>query len=124
MLAELKKRARTVGEYVRGAPKEVRGKLLQLRKLIKAVAPKAEERISYGIPYYGYKGRLAYFQYATSHIGLYIPPPVIQQHERELKSYETATATVRFPLGKALPVALIRKLIKARLAINEQKAKR
>ena len=51
----------------------------------KAAAPKAEEQISYGMPYYGYKGRLAYFAYAKHHIGLYAMPPIVKDHAKELR---------------------------------------
>jgi uncharacterized protein YdhG (YjbR/CyaY superfamily) len=112
-------RPRSVDEYIAAAPKEFQRSLKQLRTTIRRTAPESDERISYGMPYYGYKGRLAYFRHSTHHIGLYIPPPVIQEHKRELRGYETATATVRFPLDKKLPVALIRKLIKARMKKNE-----
>ena len=69
-----------VDEYIANAPKDVQSKLKQLRKIIKDSAPQAVERISYGMPYYGYKGRLAYFAYAKKHIGLYLTPPVIEEH--------------------------------------------
>ena len=114
------KKAKDVDEYIAKAPKEVRGKLKELRAIIKSAAPNAEERISYGMPYYAYKGRLAYFQLWTKHIGLYVPTPVIKEHESELRDYETAKATVRFPLNKKLPVALIKKLVKARVKKNEE----
>ncbi|MGI0066208.1 MAG: iron chaperone, partial [Nitrosotalea sp.] len=70
-------------------------------------------------PYYDYKGQLAYFRFSKAHIGLYIPPPVIEEHKNELAGYETAKATVRFPLDKKIPVMLIRKLVKARMKKNE-----
>lgn len=113
------KKARDVDEYIAKAPKEMRGRLQELRAAIKSAAPKAEERISYGMPYYAYKGRLAYFQLWKKHIGLYVPTPVIEEHESELKDYEIAKATVRFPLDKKLPVALIKKLVQARVKKNE-----
>ena len=113
------KKAKDVDEYIAKAPKEVRGKLKELRTIIKSTAPKAEERISYGMPYYGYKGRLVYFAFAKKHIGLYVPPPIIEEHKKELKNYETAKATVRFPLNKKLPLSLIKKLVKARAKKNE-----
>jgi len=113
------KRPKTVDAYIASAPKEVRSKLVQLRKIIKSVASKAVEKISYGMPYYGYKGRLAYFAYAKNHVGLYVMPPVIQNHKIDLKGYETSKATVRFPLNKKLPVALIKKLVKAGVKKNE-----
>lgn len=72
------------------------------------------------MPYYGYKGRLAYFGLAKNHIGLYIPPPVVADHKDELKEYKTATATVQFPNDKPLPISLIKKLVKARVKINEE----
>ena len=113
------KKAKDVDKYIAKAPKEVQGKLKELRAIIKSVAPKAEERISYGMPYYGYKGRLVYFAFAKKHIGLYVPPPIIEEHKKELKNYETAKATVRFPLNKKLPLSLIKKLVKARAKKNE-----
>jgi uncharacterized protein YdhG (YjbR/CyaY superfamily) len=120
----VEKAFKNVDIYIQAAPREARAKLMQLRQIIKAVAPKADERLSYGMPYYGYKGRLAYFRMAKTHIGLYIPPPVMADHKKELKDYGTSTATVRFPLDKKLPAALIRKLIKARLKTNEEKGKK
>jgi len=114
----------TVDDYVNAAPKQIQEKLRQLRDAIRSIAPKAEEKISYAMPYYGYKGRLAYFSFARNHIGLYIPPPVIQDHASELKNYETATATVRFPLDQELPIPLIKKLVLSRMAINEEKSKK
>ncbi len=114
-------KAKTVDEYIKSAPKEVQGRLVELRKVIKSVAPKAEEKISYGMPYYGYKGALAYFAAAKSHIGLYIPPPVIAEHKKELAGYVTAKATVQFPLDKKLPITLIKKLVRARLKNLEAK---
>ena len=112
---------KSVDAYIAAAPKEVQSKLRELRTAIREAAPTAEERISYSMPYYGYKGRLAYFATFKNHIGLYVPTPVIEEHKGELKGYETAKATVRFPLDKKLPVALIKKLIRARVKKNEAK---
>ena len=119
----MEKPKRDVDAYIAAAPKEVRGKLKELRKVIKSTAPKAEEKISYGMPYYAYKGRLVYFAFARKHIGLYVPTPVIEEHKKELRDYETAKATVRFPLNKKLPLALIRELVKARMKKNEARRK-
>jgi uncharacterized protein YdhG (YjbR/CyaY superfamily) len=115
----MKKAPKDVDEYVAGAPKEVQGKLIELRAAIKEVAPTAVERISYGIPFYDYKGRLAWFGLSKAHIGLYIRPPVIEEHKSELEGYETTPSTIRLPLDKKLPIALIKKLVKARMKINE-----
>ena len=113
-------KAKSVGEYIAKAPKEIRGKLKELRVLIKKLAPTAQERISYGMPFYDYKGRLVYFAAMKSYIGLYIPPPIIANHAKELNSFITTKSAIHLPTNK-LPVALIKKLIKARMKHNESK---
>jgi uncharacterized protein YdhG (YjbR/CyaY superfamily) len=112
-----------VDAYIAAASKEVQGKLKELRAAIRKTAPAAVERISYGMPYYAYKGRLAYFRAWKAHIGLYVPTPVVEEHAKELAAYEASGATIRFPLDKKLPVALIRKLVRARMKKNEAKKK-
>jgi uncharacterized protein YdhG (YjbR/CyaY superfamily) len=114
---------RSVDDYIASAPEEVQKKLKELRMLIKECAPQAEEKLSYSMPYYGYKGRLAYFAYTKSHIGLYVMPPTIDNFKEELKSYSTAKATIRFPLQEELPIALIKKLIIYGVKSNEAKKK-
>lgn len=115
------KKPKDVDAYIAAAPKALQKTLKELRALIKAAAPKAEEKISYSMPYYAYKGRVAYFRLWKAHIGLYIPTPVIEEHAKELKHYETDKATVRLAIDKKLPATLIKKLIKARVKLNEEK---
>ena len=116
------KKPKDVDSYIASAPSNTRAKLKELRAIIKAAAPESIEKISYGMPYYSHNGRLAYFSFWKEHIGLYLPTPVIEEHESDLKAYETTKATVRFPLNKKLPASLIKKLIKARLKKNDAKA--
>ena len=118
------KPVRNVDEYIAQASKEVQDKLKELRAVIRTTAPGAEERISYGMPYYHYKGRLVYFQLWKNHIGFYVPTPVVEEHTSELKGYETTKATVRFPLDEKLPLALIEKLVKARVRKNDEAEKK
>jgi uncharacterized protein YdhG (YjbR/CyaY superfamily) len=113
-----------VAAYIAAAPKDVQGKLKELRAIIRKTAPAAQEKLSYGMPYYAYHGRLAYFSIWKTHIGLYIPTPVVEEHEKELRGYETSGATVRLPLEKKLPSSLIRKLVKARMKKNEARKKK
>lgn len=114
------KNVKGVDEYIANAPKELQEKLKELRAAIRSAVPDAAEKISYGMPYFGYKGRLVYFALAKKHLGLYIPPPVIEEHQKELKDYVTAKSTVQFPLDKKLPIRLIKKLVKARVKQNDQ----
>lgn len=67
---------------------------------------------------------MAYFAAVKPHIGLYIPPPILQNYAQELKKYSTSnSATLRLPLDQKLPLTLIRKLAKARMKYNESKKK-
>lgn len=114
-------KAKSVNEYIVNAPKEMRGTLKELRQLIKKLVPEAEERISYGMPFYDYKGRLVYFSAAKTYIGLYIPPPILTEHARDLKSYTTTKSALHLSVSN-LPVSLIKKLIRARMKYNEAKS--
>jgi uncharacterized protein YdhG (YjbR/CyaY superfamily) len=115
----MKNAPKDVDTYIESAPLGVQAKLKELRTVIKEVAPSALERISYGMPFYEYNGRLAYFGLAKAHIGLYIPPPVIEEHQSELSDYVTSKGTFRIPLDKDLPVELIKMLVKARMIKND-----
>lgn len=116
-------RPKTVEAYIQAAPREHRAILNGMRAAIRKAAPKALEKISYGMPYYAYRGRLVYFRLSKGHLGLYIPPPILQDHRKELKGYSTSSsATLRFSLDKKLPTALVAKLVRARARYNEAKA--
>ena len=111
------KTAKNVNAYIAAAPDAVRERLRRLRQVIKRAAPKATERISYGMPFYeyggsGYKGRLIYFAAFKQHIGVFIPPKLSGGY-RELDKYRTAKSSFRFPLDKPFPFALIGKTVKA-----------
>ena len=111
--------AKEIEAYIARAPRGVQGKLKELRSAIKQVAPGANESISYRMPYYSYKGRLAWFALMKNHIGLYLRPPVIAEHKRELTAYKTTKSAIHFALDKKLPIPLIKKLVRARMKKNE-----
>ena len=71
------------------------------------------------MPYYSYKGRLAWFGLHTTHIGLYLRPPVIEEHKVELKGYQTTKSAVHLSLDKEIPVALVKKLVRAAMKKND-----
>ena len=108
-----------VDAYIAAAPKAVRLMLSELRQVIKSAAPKAKERISYGMPSYDYHGRLAHFAGYERHVGLYGVAHVEHERGASISKYLESQSTLRFPVGQKLPVALIRKLIKARVTQNE-----
>jgi uncharacterized protein YdhG (YjbR/CyaY superfamily) len=88
--------------------------------VIRKAAPEAEERISYGMPYYHYHGRLVYFAAHTRHVGLYA---LGQTYQAEgLQDYVAAKGTLQFPYGGPLPVEKIARLVKKRVKENERAA--
>lgn len=111
------KPSKEVDAYIAAAPKEVQSKLRELRAIFKAVAPDAEESISYMMPAYD-KGKIGWFGLHKTHIGLYVRPPIIQEHESDLAAYATTKSAVHLVLDKKLPVALIKKLLAARIKRN------
>ena len=114
-----------VDDYIAQAPEELQERLQRLRSTIVAAAPGAEERISYGMPYYKYKGRLVYFQLWPKHIGIYaLAKPVLEQYKSELEGYVMNKGSVRFPLDEELPIALIERLVEARVKRNDEDEKK
>jgi uncharacterized protein YdhG (YjbR/CyaY superfamily) len=115
----MKKAVKDVDAYISAAPKEAQDKLRRLRETIREIAPTAVESISYRMPYYDYKGRLVWFGLAKAHIGLYLRPPVIEEHKKDLLDYGTTKSAVHLSLDKELPIPLIRRLVKARMKKND-----
>ena len=113
------KKAETVDDYLDTVPEEARATLEKLRKTIKAAAPNADEVISYQIPMYKHHGMLVGFAAFKDHCSFFPGAKPIATHKDELKAYETSKGTIRFPVGKPLPAALVKKLVKARIAENE-----
>lgn len=109
---------KTVDEYIARSPKESRDALSQLRKAIRAAAPKATEVISYQIPVYKYGGRpLVGFAGYKKHYGFYLMSfAVMKAHDAEVKDYRSSKFTLQFPVEEPLPIALVKKLVKARVA--------
>lgn len=99
--------------------------LRTLRAAIKAVAPKADEKISYRMPYYGYHGRLAYFAAFTHHVSFFamMSAATRTRYAKQLKPYQTGRATLRFPIGSRMPVGLVKKLVRARVKENEARTR-
>ncbi|MCX6663176.1 MAG: DUF1801 domain-containing protein [Euryarchaeota archaeon] len=117
--------AKDVDKYLASVPKEARNVLEKLRKIIKASAPNAVEKISYRMPTFNYHGPLVGFAAFKNHCGFYIMSyKVMDMFKEELRPYDTATATIRFTTDKPLPVSLVKKLVKARIKENEVKSKK
>jgi len=113
---------KNIDEYISLFPKETQALLRQMRATIKEVAPDAEEAIKYQMPTFVLKGNLVHFAAYKNHIGFYPVPTGIEKFKKELSAYKTSKGAVQFPLDKPLPLALIRKVVKFRVAENLKKA--
>jgi len=118
--------AKNVDEYLATVPEPARTTLNRIRAVIRsAVPPEATEAITYGIPTFKYKGSLLAFAAFTNHCSLFpMSLSVIDAFKNELKPFLASKGTVRFPLDKPLPAALVKKLVKARVAQNELRKNR
>jgi uncharacterized protein YdhG (YjbR/CyaY superfamily) len=114
-------RASSVEEYLAALPADQRAILQHLRETISSVVPDADQVISYGVPMFKYRKRgLVSFGAAKNHCSFFVmSPDVMEAHADELKSYDTSKGTIRFKANHPLPEALVKKLVKARIAENE-----
>jgi uncharacterized protein YdhG (YjbR/CyaY superfamily) len=118
------KQANTVDKYLASLDTKVRKTLGQVRKAIKSAAPKAEEKIAYGIPYYSYNGAFMAFMAHKNHCSLVtMSYEVVKELKNELKPYKVSGTTIQFPHDKPLPAALVKKIVKARMKENKKTSK-
>jgi uncharacterized protein YdhG (YjbR/CyaY superfamily) len=116
---------KNVDEYIAGVPEPARSTLNKMRAAIRsAVPPQATETISYRIPAFKHKGVLVWFAAFSNHCSLFPTAAVIEELKNELEGFSTSKGTIHFPVDKPLPTALIKKLVKARVAQKEGKKQR
>jgi uncharacterized protein YdhG (YjbR/CyaY superfamily) len=113
----------SIDEYIGTFPEDVQKILEEVRATIKAAAPEAEEKISYQMPTFFLKGNLIHFAAFKNHIGLYPTPSGTEAFKRELSIYQGAKGSVRLPIDKPMPLKLISRIVKFRVAENLKKAK-
>ncbi|MBK8207292.1 MAG: DUF1801 domain-containing protein [Planctomycetes bacterium] len=112
----------SVQAYLQKLPPQARFSLERLCRAIRAAAPKATEGTSYGLPAFLLDGPLVAIAAHKSHCAFYpMSPAVIDAHKKQLEGYDLSKGTIRFPIGTALPDALVRKLVKARIAERTSK---
>jgi uncharacterized protein YdhG (YjbR/CyaY superfamily) len=112
----------TIDDYIAACPKETQKILQDLRATIKVAAPDAREKISYQIPTFDLHGNLVHFAAFKNHIGFYPTPSGIKAFKKELAIYESAKGSVQFPIDKPLPLKLVSKIVKFRVAENRRDA--
>ncbi|MEN6595227.1 MAG: DUF1801 domain-containing protein [Clostridiaceae bacterium] len=107
-----------ITDYILQFPPDVQLKLNALREAILEVAPDATEKIAYGIPTFYVKGNLVHFAAYKHHIGFYPASSGIDAFRAELTQYKLSRGTIQFPLDEPLPMELIQRIVKFRLAEN------
>jgi uncharacterized protein YdhG (YjbR/CyaY superfamily) len=119
-----RRKPKTIDEYLAGVDADHRDALQKLRKTIQTVAPTAEECISYGIPAFRLNGRsLVFFGAWANHCAFYPGSSnTLKKFQNELRNFQTSKGTLRFSPDKPMPVALVKKLLKARIAENNARA--
>ena len=114
-MSPMKKYA-SVDEYVDDFPPNVREILQNIRRVIKELAPGADESIKYGMPGFKLNGhRLVYFAAWKNHIGFYGASSAVEVFKKELSPYKILKGTIQFPLDKPIPYELIGKIVKHRV---------
>jgi uncharacterized protein YdhG (YjbR/CyaY superfamily) len=111
---------KAVTAYIAAASPQTRPMLRAIRAAIKSAAPRAEEKLSHGMPYYSHNGRLAYFAAFRDHVSVFIPG-VLKDFAKDIKPYWRGKATLRFATGTKVPTGLIGRLARARRRRNEGK---
>ena len=113
---------KNIDDYIAAFPKDTQTVLKKLRATIRKAAPKAEETINYQIPTFTLHGNLVHFAAFKNHIGFYPTPSGIEKFKEELSAYEGAKGSVKFPLDKPMPYALVTKIVKFRVKENLERA--
>jgi uncharacterized protein YdhG (YjbR/CyaY superfamily) len=117
-------RAADVDAYLAKVPEPARTTLEKVRATIRSAVPaEATEGLSYGMPAFHYKGALVAYAAFKNHCSLFpMQASLIDDMQEELKNYRTSKGTLQFPQDKPLPAALLKKIIKLRVAENEIRA--
>ena len=123
--AKSRKAPKSVEEYLARVPESSRSNFTKLRAAVRSAVPAAAiETISYGIPAYRHNGVLVWIAAFSKHCSLFPTASVIEMLQEELEGFSTSKGTIHFPADKPLPIALIKKLVKERVAQIEKKKRR
>ncbi len=112
----------TIDEYIAGYPAEVQQILQNIRAIVHAEAPQAQETIKYRMPTFTLNGNLVFFAAFKKHIGFYPPVAGDAEFKKELAPYEGPKDSLIFPFTQPIPYDLIRRIVKVRLQENLAKA--
>jgi uncharacterized protein YdhG (YjbR/CyaY superfamily) len=116
--------AKDVDSYIASSGREARPTLKEIRKVICSTIPKAEEGISWGVPFYKYHGVLAGFAAHKNHAGVWFPAAMLQGKDRKMlekRGYITGKKTIQIKFDQKVPATPIKQILKAQAKMNEAK---
>jgi uncharacterized protein YdhG (YjbR/CyaY superfamily) len=111
-----------IDEYIAASAPAARPLLAEIRRVVRAAAPEAEEIISYRMPAFRQHGILLYFAAFKHHVGVFPPVSGDARLEQALAPYAGPKGNLRFPMDRAIPYALIRRIVKLKLQQNLARA--
>jgi uncharacterized protein YdhG (YjbR/CyaY superfamily) len=113
---------KSLDEYIAACPEQSQAYLVAIRKMVKALVPGAKEKISYQIACFELNGKnLIHFAGWKQHVSMYPIPAGSEAFEKQAAKYATGKGTIQFPLTEPLPLKLIEKIVKLRVAENKKK---
>ena len=111
-----------IDKYISSFPAPVQKRLKAMKAAIRKAAPEAEEKLSYQMPAFTFKGILVYFAAQKNHIGFYALPSAMIAFKEELSEYKRGKGSIQFPYDKPLPLDLISEMVKFRVLENLARA--
>ena len=111
-----------IDQYIARFPSDVQAILQRIRATIRKAAPRADEKISYGIPAFAWHGNLIFFAAYKNHIGIYPAPRGVAEFKVALSKFDGGKGTLKIPLEKTIPFGLIGRIVKYRVKQNREKA--
>ncbi len=109
---------KTIPEYIAALPAEKQAVLNIVLEAVRAAAPGAQEKLSYGMPAFFLDGILVYVGMQKRHVGFYPTPEAVAFFAGELRGFKTSKGAVQFPLDQPVPVELVKKIVRHRIEVN------
>jgi uncharacterized protein YdhG (YjbR/CyaY superfamily) len=118
------KKVDSIRDYIQAEPPKPRAALKKIYAIVKKAAPRAGEKLAWGMPTLTLEGNLVHFAAFKNHLSLFPGPNAIERFGPQLKKYVTSRGTIQFPYDQALPVGLITRIVKYRVKENLARAAR
>jgi uncharacterized protein YdhG (YjbR/CyaY superfamily) len=114
----------TIDEYIAGFPGNVQELMQQLRNTIKATAPEAKEKISWGMATFALQGNLIHFAGCKKHIGLYPGAEAIEVFKDKLSAFKTSKGGIQLPFDKPMPLQLVAEIVSFNIKLRKEEAEK